>query len=119
MDWRPTLFGIYEISDSGEIRRTISKRVRRFAIDKDGYLTLPFRNEKKQWSEVYIHQLVAAAFLGPKPAGHEINHKNGVKTDNRAENLEYVTHAENMAHAARNGLLPQSRRKMDRQEVKP
>ena len=46
-----------------------------------------------------IHRLVAKAFLGPRPPGLETNHINGIKTDNRIENLEYVTHAENMRHA--------------------
>lgn len=37
----------------------------------------------------YVHNLVAEAFLGTKPAGHVIHHKNGIRTDNRLSNLEY------------------------------
>jgi hypothetical protein len=48
---------------------------------------------------------VAEAFLGPIPNGREVNHKNGVKTDNRAGNLEYMTRRENLQHAKRLGLL--------------
>jgi len=48
--------------------------------------------------------LVAGAFLGLRPSGHEINHKSGDKLDNSASNLEYVTQAANMAHAVRTGL---------------
>jgi hypothetical protein len=48
--------------------------------------------------------LVAEAFLGPKPAGRTVNHKNGEKTDNRPENLEYVTRSENQHHAYETGL---------------
>jgi len=44
------------------------------------------------------HQLVLQAFVGPKPEGMEINHKNGIRTDNRLENLEYVTHQQNVRH---------------------
>jgi len=54
-----------------------------------------------------VHQLVADAFKGPRPDGLVCNHKNGVKTDNRPQNLEYVTYAENCRHAHRNGLTPQ------------
>lgn len=46
-----------------------------------------------------VHRLVAMAFIGEIPQGMEINHKNGIKTDNRVENLEIVTHVENMHHA--------------------
>lgn len=43
-----------------------------------------------------VHSLVAEAFLGPRPYGYDIDHVNGTKTDNRAENLRYVTHQDNM-----------------------
>lgn len=52
----------------------------------------------------FVHKIVAAAFIGPKPDGTQINHKNGVKTDNRAENLEYVTPRQNIQHALSTGL---------------
>lgn len=47
----------------------------------------------------YIHRLVAEAFLGPRPTPkHEVNHKNGVRSDNRDNNLEWVTRSENQRH---------------------
>jgi len=49
--------------------------------------------------------LVAAAFIGPRPPGKEVNHKDGIKTTNAPKNLEYVTHDENMKHAKTFGLL--------------
>lgn len=56
-----------------------------------------FTNGAKRMCKV--HQLVAAAFLPPRPTPkHEINHKNGMKRDNQADNLEWVTHAENAKH---------------------
>jgi hypothetical protein len=48
----------------------------------------------------YVHNLVAEAFIGPKPKGMTVNHKNGDKLDCRPGNIEYVTHADNMLHAA-------------------
>lgn len=45
----------------------------------------------------YVHRLVAETYLGPAN-GREINHKNGNKTDNRVENLEWVTRSENVNH---------------------
>lgn len=48
---------------------------------------------------VYVHRLVAEYFIEKSPSASEVNHKNGVKEDNRAENLEWCTHEENIRHA--------------------
>jgi transposase len=54
-----------------------------------------------------LHALVALAFLGPRPTDkHEVNHLNGVKTDNTVENLQWVTRSENIKHAFDTGLKP-------------
>lgn len=45
--------------------------------------------------KVYIHDLVAEAFIGAKPRGFHVDHINRSRADNRAENLRYLTHAEN------------------------
>lgn len=50
-------------------------------------------------SSVLIHRLVWTYFVGPIPDGLEVNHRNGVKTDNRLANLEVVTPRENKRHA--------------------
>jgi hypothetical protein len=52
---------------------------------------------------VMVHHLVAAAFLGPRPEGALVLHKNDIKADCRVRNLRYGTHADNMADRKRNG----------------
>lgn len=50
-----------------------------------------------------VHRAVWIAFNGPIPSGKEINHKNGVKSDNRLENLELCTRKENLHHHFKSG----------------
>ncbi len=50
----------------------------------------------------YAHRVVWTYFNGEIPSGLEMNHINGVRTDNRPENLELVTHSENIKHAFKN-----------------
>jgi hypothetical protein len=52
-----------------------------------------------------IHRIVADAFVNGKKDGLEVNHINGDKSDNNAQNLEWVTRSENMIHAVKIGLL--------------
>lgn len=51
-----------------------------------------------------VHVLIALAFIGPRPDGMEINHKDGIKVNNKPENLEYVTRSVNMKHCHTMGL---------------
>ena len=65
----------------------------------------------KETSTRTVHKLVAEAFICPKPSvHHQVNHINGIKTDNRAINLEWVSRSENMNHAYQTGLGPRSDR---------
>lgn len=53
-----------------------------------------------------VHSLVAAAFLGPRPAGEDVRHLDGDPENNRASNLAYGTRTQNMADAREHGTLP-------------
>ncbi len=72
--------------------------------DKDGYFCLHLAKNKKQ-SIKKVHRLVAQTFIGNPENKPQVNHKNGIKTDNRVENLEWVTGSENMRHAYVTGLM--------------
>jgi hypothetical protein len=56
-----------------------------------------------------VHRLVAAAFCNKRDGCDEVNHKDGNKLNNRAENLEWCTKSENMLHAYRMGLQTKGR----------
>jgi len=94
-EWKPIpIKPSYFVSDAGEIRSP-SGKVLKPGLAGIGYHHLGLG----RGTQVYVHRCVVSAFLGPIPEGHEVNHKNGVKTDNRLSNLEIVTHSENRRHA--------------------
>ena len=63
--------------------------------NKNGYLRVHLIRAGKTRS-VFVHALVLLAFVGPRPLGYDIDHVNGVRSDNRLANLEYVTTSENV-----------------------
>lgn len=69
------------------------------SINSRGYLAVSIYTDARERTTQRVHQLVAAAFLGTRPPGMQINHINGNKSDNRVENLEYVTRSENVHHS--------------------
>lgn len=99
----------YEVSDLGQVRRvtpgrkTFPGKILKPLSMGQGYLSVALVAEGAVFRR-YIHRLVAAAFIGPCPDRHEVNHLNGNKTDNRAGNLEYVTRSGNVRHALDTGL---------------
>ena len=72
--------------------------------DNRGYIAIHF-NVGGVEHAIKAHRLLWTAAMGPIEDGLEINHINGIKSDNRRINLELVTGQQNMAHAARNGLM--------------
>lgn len=62
-----------------------------------GYLQVSLVKEGIRYRK-YVHVLVAEAFLGSKPKGLEVNHKDRNKSNNHVDNLEYISHRENVLH---------------------
>jgi hypothetical protein len=105
--------GSYQISNLGRVK-SLSKKVKckkGFRITKEKILKL--KNTKKGYLSIQlknkgnfflIHRLVANAFINNIFNKPQVNHINGIKSDNRLDNLEWATQSENQVHAYKNKL---------------
>ena len=99
----PEWEGYYEMNDELEIRHCSTKRLKKITTASIGYSVVQlWRNNKGK--VCYLHDLVMATFIGPKPEGLCVNHIDGDKTNYKLSNLEYVTQKENIKHAFDTGL---------------
>lgn len=85
----------YEASSEGNIRRKETSALVKQSTNPNGYKTVWVMSGNKRIN-TYVHRLVAMAFLGEPQNNEEVNHKNGIKSDNNIKNLEWVTHIENI-----------------------
>lgn len=108
-EWRPVVGyeALYSVSSYGRIRRdapgprTYPGKILKVQHNGRGYLHVQLSKNNRQ-RHIPVHRLVAAAFLGPAN-GLQVNHMDLNKSNNRLDNLEYVTHSENMQHAFDHG----------------
>lgn len=90
----------YEASNLGRIKRTEPAQgakvghILKGTFDRNGYIYLDLHGP-----HYYFHELVASAFLGPKPIGCQVDHENCDPRDNRPDNLRYVTKAQNQMNS--------------------
>jgi hypothetical protein len=98
----------YEVSDLGRVRRITSRTVAKAGHVlrtplRSGYPCVDLSRDGEKKTH-HVHRLVATAFVVRGEGANEVNHVDGVKTNNRAANLEWVTRSENALHAFRTGL---------------
>lgn len=104
--------GLYQISNFGRVkslkRKTLNSKclydkILNNRINHNGYFMI-FLSKNKKIKGFRINRLVAEAFL-PNPNNKpQVNHKDGNKTNNRIDNLEWCTAKHNTQHAIKNGL---------------
>ena len=107
--WRK-VFGLedYLVSNLGRVKslKYGREKILKLLISTTGYPIIyiwekPYNRKKKVHK---VHRLVLSSFTDSSEHKEEVNHKNGIKTDNRLENLEWCTRSENMLHAYKIGL---------------
>jgi len=116
--WReiPKYDGFYEVSTLGNVRsmtrrinvgrgvRLVISKVLKQADTKDGYKCIVLKTKSHEMFNIRVHRLVCLAFLDNPELKPNINHKNGVKSDNRLDNLEWCTQSENVRHSYEMGF---------------
>ncbi|GAG86436.1 unnamed protein product, partial [marine sediment metagenome] len=99
--WKPIEgFQYYSVSDHGRIKscKGSSPRILKPNIDKDGYHRFSLYKQQKVYY-FSAHYLVLITFVGPRPSDCEASHKDGIKSNNRPSNLEWIPHSLNLVRS--------------------
>lgn len=116
---------LYEVSSFGRVKSLGRKIVYPGGWEKSfqpkilkprvvgGYHHVTLTDLHRKKLQISVHVLVATYFIGPRPEGFHLDHLNAIKSDNRVENLEWVTRSENTKRAHGMGLMTGVRRGED------
>lgn len=94
----------YEVSENGDVYNTVTKRFLKQRIDHTGYMNVTMRDNGGKWRTVKVHRILAQTYIPNPDDKPEVNHIDGVKTNNKLTNLEWVTSKENKQHGLEMGL---------------
>ena len=103
--WKPVFNfeELYEVSNLGRVRNKKTKRIKKEYLGNCGYKTVALSNYGKKYIKL-IHKLVIDSFIGNEDKTLTVNHKDHNKMNNELDNLEYMTHKENIQDAWKNGI---------------
>lgn len=99
-------YSSYLASSGGYVLNAKSGKILEGSRKQTGYVEVTLTDDSGVAHSLLLHRIIAVAFCEAREEASEVNHINGIKEDNRAENLEWVTHGENLQHAYETGLMP-------------
>tara|TARA_R110002153_G_C13100775_1_gene476538 strand:- start:30 stop:593 length:564 start_codon:yes stop_codon:yes gene_type:complete len=97
--------GLYSVNRLGFVFSHYSDKYLKGTPDKDGYMKVCLHKDRKQYIRI-VHRLVLCAFTANPLNKPQVNHIDGIKSNNSLSNLEWCTASENTIHAHKTGLRP-------------
>ena len=95
--YKHPVFSNYAANKNGEVIHVKTGRIRKMSLSNSGYLFFSIYNKKLEKPKIYTqHRFVFEVFRGSIPRCFEIHHKNSIKSENRIQNLQLLTHKQNV-----------------------
>lgn len=118
--WKPINNAInYEVSNLGNVRNGLTKQILKNHKTKTGYLCTTIKLNDNKYHYCLVHRLVANAFI-PNPNNKPCtNHKDFNRSNNKVDNLEWVSYSENNKYSAKHiGLAHKGKKRTLAQRIK-
>ena len=108
----PHYEGLYEVSNTGQIRNSRTGHVLKFGLNRQGYFKTYLYDKNKKRKTMSVHRIVCMAFHDNSNNLPQVNHINMNKLDNSADNLEWCSQSYNIKHSFENGGREYNKRKL-------